>query len=64
MQEVYHFCLSFEILLSYVFYLVLKVLVHQFEVSALFFNYGKLSATLTCGLQFGTSLHHQLGDLI
>ena len=59
-----HLCLAFEILLSHVFYLVLELLVHQSKLRALFFHYDELSATLARGLQFGTSLHHQLGDLI
>jgi hypothetical protein len=64
MHEMNHLCLAFEILLSHVFYLVLELLIHQSKLRALFFNGGKLSATLARCLQLGTSLHHQLGDLI
>jgi hypothetical protein len=64
MQEMNHLCLTFEILLIHVFYLILELLVHQLKVYTLFFNCGKISATLARGLKFGTSLHHQLGDLI
>ena len=50
MQEMYHLCLAFEILLCDVFYLILKLLVYQFKVVALFFDCGMLSATLAGGL--------------
>ena len=50
MQEMYHLCLAFEILLCHVFYLIVELLVHQLKVVALFFHCGMLSATLAGGL--------------